>query len=210
MGTSVWVLLIDDHPAVTEAIAGRIAGSTGLGLRGIARSVDEADRSFETADPIDVVVCDIHLAGRAEGLSILGRHVGPDRPRFLMLSSFDQPAIVRRAFELGASGYLMKTASVDEILESIREVAAGETIYPDTSRRAIEAALRQPSEREIGVIALVAEGLSNDEIGTRLGLSMKTIESHLRRMFDRYGVMTRTELVVLAFRQGWLSGQAGR
>jgi DNA-binding NarL/FixJ family response regulator len=203
------ILIVDDHPLVAEALAERVGRAAGLQLRGIARTVDEADRSLSddagVDDPIDVVVCDIQLAGRAEGLDLLARHVGG--PRFLMLTSFDQPALVRRAFDLGAAGYLPKTATVDEIVEAVMVVAAGGTAYPDSSKRALDAAMRHPSQRELGVIALVAEGLSNDEIGARLGLSSKTIESHLHRMFDRYGVFTRTELVMTAIRQGWLSGE---
>jgi DNA-binding NarL/FixJ family response regulator len=124
-----------------------------------------------------------------------------------MLSSFDQPALVRRAFDLGAAGYLLKTATVEEIVEAVEIVAAGGTAYPDSSRRALDAAMRPPSTRELGVIAHVAAGHSTDEIGARLGLSTKTIESHLHRMYDRYAVFTRTELVVTAIRQGWLTGE---
>lgn len=207
MGTSTRVLIVDDHPAVSEALANRLASATDLRSAGVVHTLDDADAALGPGDdgPIDVVVCDVQLAGRAEGLTLLARHGGPGGPRFLMLSAFDQPAIVRAAFERGAAGYVMKTARLAEIVDAIRIVAAGGTVFPDRVERALEAAHRPPSPREVQVIELVATGLSNDEIGGRLGLSMKTVESHLRRMFDRYGVMSRTELVVLAIRQGWLA-----
>ena len=67
----------------------------------------------------------------------------------------------------------------------------------------IRSAPRRPSDRELEVLRLLTTGASNDEIAGRLGLSDKTVESHLRRMFDRYGVLSRTELAVLAVREGW-------
>jgi DNA-binding NarL/FixJ family response regulator len=70
--------------------------------------------------------------------------------------------------------------------------------------RTVRNAPRRPSDREIEVLALVCAGASNDEIGARLDLSEKTVESHLRRLFDRYGVMSRTELAVLALREAWV------
>ena len=83
-------------------------------------------------------------------------------------------------------------------------MARGGTAFPATSMRAIRAALRRPSERELEVLELVAAGTSNEEIARRLFLSLKTVESHLRRLFNRYGVMNRTELAVLALREGWV------
>ena len=71
--------------------------------------------------------------------------------------------------------------------------------------RAIRSAPRRPSDREIEVLGLLCAGASNDEIGSRLGVTEKTVESHLRRLFDRYGVLSRTELAVLALREGWVA-----
>jgi DNA-binding NarL/FixJ family response regulator len=70
--------------------------------------------------------------------------------------------------------------------------------------RAIRSAPRRPSERELEVLALVCGGASNDEIGSSLGVTEKTVESHLRRLFDRYAVLSRTELAVLSLREGWV------
>jgi DNA-binding NarL/FixJ family response regulator len=209
MSPPIAILLVDDHPVVTEALMDWIARASDLSLAGVARSVEEASRALDQsghgAPTVDVVICDVQLAGRAEGLYLLARY-GGGGCRFVMLSSFDQPALVRRAHELGAAGYLPKSTDIDEILAAVREVAAGGSAYPDASRRALQAALRAPSERERTVIILVAEGLTNDEIGAYLGLSTKTVESHLHRLFDRYGALSRTELVTIAIRQGWLTG----
>ena len=128
-----------------------------------------------------------------------------DGPAVLLLSSFDQPPLIRSAFERGAAGYLIKTSEVGEILDAIRTVASGGTAFSAAMLRAIRSAPRRPSDRELEVLALLCGGASNDEIGVRLGVTEKTVESHLRRLFDRYGVLSRTELAVLALREGWVA-----
>ena len=101
-------------------------------------------------------------------------------------------------------GYLSKMASVDQILAAIRAVAAGGTAYPSDARRSANEALRLPTPRELEILGLVAEGLSNVEIAERLSLRVKTVESQLRRLFDRYDVTSRTALARVAVRQGWI------
>ena len=83
-------------------------------------------------------------------------------------------------------------------------MAAGGTAFPLAARKAASDALRMPTPRELEIVALVAEGLSNAEIADRLSLRVKTVESQLRRLFDRYDVTSRTALVRLAERQGWI------
>jgi DNA-binding NarL/FixJ family response regulator len=197
------VLLVDDHPAILDAVARAVAGGDGLELAGTARSLDEA-RAALAADPrIDVVVSDVQLAGEAEGLRLLDA-VGADGPAVLLLSSYDQPPLIRTAFERGAAGYLIKTSEVSDILDAMRTVAGGGTAFSAAMLRTIRSAPRRPSDRELEVVTLLCGGAANDEIGVRLGVTEKTVESHLRRLFDRYGVLSRTELAVLALRQGWV------
>ncbi len=157
---------------------------------------------------------DIQLAGAAEGLRLLSASqerpsADGRRPAVLILSGFDMPSLVRAAFERGAAGYLVKTADTDEILAAIRTVAGGGTAFSAAHVRSVRTAPRRPSDREIQVIGLVSAGASNGEVASLLGLSEKTVESHLRRLFDRYGVLSRTELVVLALREGWVSDAPG-
>lgn len=161
--------------------------------------------------PIDVLLCDIQLAGAAEGLRLLtklaDRPDGMDRrPAVVILSGFDQPSLIRAAFERGAAGYVVKTADMTEIMAAIRTVAVGGTAYSAAAVRSVRSGPRRPSDREIQVIGLVSAGASNAEAAAMLDLSEKTVESHLRRLFDRYGVLSRTELAVLAMREGWVSG----
>jgi len=199
------VVLVDDHPAILDAIAAAVRAAPDLALAGTARSLDDA-RSLITGPRSvtpDVVVSDVQLAGEAEGLRLL-ESTAPGGPAVLLLSSFDQPPLIRTAFERGAAGYLLKTSEVAEILDAIRSVAGGGTAFSASQLRTVRNAPRRPSDREIEVLTLVCVGASNDEIGARLGVTEKTVESHLRRLFDRYAVLSRTELAVLALREGWV------
>ena len=207
MGAAVRVVLVDDHPAILDAVGGAVTGAPDLELAGTARSLGEALALLTGPDVCDVVVSDVQLAGEAEGLRLL-EALGSDGPAVLLLSSFDQPPLIRTAFERGAAGYLRKTSEVSDILEAIRTVAAGGTAFSASMLRAIRSAPRRPSDREIEVLTLVCGGASNDEVGAQLGVTEKTVESHLRRLFDRYGVLSRTELAVLALREGWVAEKA--
>jgi DNA-binding NarL/FixJ family response regulator len=203
-GHPISVVLVDDHPAILDAVGGAVTSAPDLMLAGTARSLDDARALLAVTSGVDVVVSDVQLAGEAEGLRLLDA-IGPEGPAVLLLSSFDQPPLVRTAFERGAAGYLIKTSEVSEVLDAIRTVAGGGTAFSAAMLRAIRSAPRRPSDREIEVLTLVCGGASNDEIGVRLGVSEKTVESHLRRLFDRYAVLSRTELAVLALREGWVA-----
>ena len=205
MAGVVRVVLVDDHPAILDAVGSGVREAADLELAGTARSLDEARAALERgAGGIDVVVSDVQLDGEAEGLRLLDA-VGPGGPAVLLLSSFDQPPLIRTAFERGAAGYLIKSSEVTEILDAVRTVAGGGTAFSAAMLRTIRNAPRRPSDREIEVLGLLCAGASNDEIGSRLGVTEKTVESHLRRLFDRYGVLSRTELAVLALREGWVA-----
>jgi DNA-binding NarL/FixJ family response regulator len=196
--------LVDDHPLMLDSLGRAVEAAEGLALVGAARDVAAAAQLIEGAE-LDVLVCDVQIGREAEGLRLLERYGRRPRPAFLMLSAFDYPALFRTAFERGAMGFLLKTSETEAVVAAIHTVAGGGTAFTAASMRVIQTALRRPSEREIEVIELVAGGAANDEIARRLVVSLKTVESHLRRLFDRYGVMNRTELAVLALREGWIS-----
>ena len=200
------LIVIDDHPAIAAALEAAIADRDDIALVGTATMASDALELAERTAP-DVVVCDLWLDGEPAGLDILARLTGGPlhpRPRVLVLSGFDQPSFLRAAFEGGAAGYLSKAAPVPEIVDVIVAVAGGATRFPAVTLRALREAPRRPSPREMGAIRLLARGASNDEIAAGLGISVKTVESHLRRLFGRYGVLSRTELAMLAVREGWL------
>ena len=195
--------IIEDHPAIAEGLTALLRGEPDVTVVGTARDSVAADRLIQSQTP-DVVLCDIRLAGTVDGLEILARHT--PGPAFIMLSAYSYPSYYVAAVERGAKGYLSKMASIERILTAVRTVAAGGTAFPDDVRRAVRTALRPPTPREAQILALVAEGHANAEIADRLSLRVKTVESQLRRMFDRYDVASRTSLVRVAQRQGWIEG----
>jgi DNA-binding NarL/FixJ family response regulator len=194
------VAIVEDHPAIAEGLAALIAGSEDVTVVGTARDVQAASTLIEHEAP-DVVLCDIRLSEGGDGLELVGRH--RPGPAFIILSAYWYPSYHVRAVELGAKGYLSKMATVDQIISAVKTVAAGGTAFPAAARQAASDALRVPTPRELEILGLVAEGLSNAEIAERLSLRIKTVESQLRRLFDRYDVTSRTALVRLAARQGW-------
>ena len=196
--------IVEDHPALADGLATLLRGSPDVEVVGTAPDVPHATELIEREKP-DVVLCDIRLAdddGEGDGFTLVRRFA--PRPAFIMLTVASYPSYHARAVDLGAMGYLSKMASVDQILVAIRTVAAGGTAYPSDTRRSANEALRLPTPRELEILALVAEGLSNVEIAERLSLRVKTVESQLRRLFDRYDVTSRTALARVALRQGWI------
>lgn len=195
--------IVDDHPAIADAVAAAASGRPDIEVVGRATTLADALELVERVDP-DVVLCDIWIDGAADGLEVV-RRFGPSvRPRVLVLSAFDQPSFLRTAVEAGAAGYLPKSADVGAIVDAVVAVAGGGTLFPEAALRAMRDAPRQPSSRELEAIRLLAAGATNDEIAAGLGISVKTVESHLRRLFGRYGLLSRTELAMLAVREGWL------
>jgi DNA-binding NarL/FixJ family response regulator len=197
----VRVAIVEDHPAIADGLAALIKGSPGVTVVGTARDVESASMLIERESP-DVVLCDIRLSEAGDGFDLVRRH--RPGPGFIILSAYWYPSYHVRAIELGAKGYLSKMATIEQIVAAIGTVAAGGTAFPAAARQAASDALRAPTPREFEIVGLVADGLSNAEIGERLSLRVKTVESQLRRLFDRYDVASRTALVRLAARQGWI------
>lgn len=198
--------LVDDHPSIVAALSAAVREADDLTLVGSGRTLDDAIRLLPS---VDVIVCDIQLEGRSEGLRVVELARGqPEPPKVLLVSGFGHASVIRAAIERGAAGYLDKGADVPAIVDAIRTVASGGSVFRATDLDAVRAAPRRPSDREIEVIAGVVAGSTNAELAGRLGISEKTVESHLHRLFDRYGVLSRTELAVLAIEEGWAPDQA--
>lgn len=193
--------IVEDHPALADGLATLLRGSPDVNVVGTAPDVAAASALIERAAP-DVVLCDIALAHDDDGFDLVRRYV--PKPAFIMLTVATYPSYHARAVELGAMGYLSKMTSVDQILDAVRLVAAGSPAYPVDARRSADAALRLPTPRELEILGLVVDGSSNVQIAERLSIRVKTVESQLRRLFDRYDVTSRTALARLAVRQGWI------
>ena len=217
----VRVVVVDDHPVVREGTAAILAKQPGIEIAGTAGSLDEA-RALLAATDADVVLLDIRL-GTDSGLTLLttdtdtatgdrprGDRPRGDRPRdeptrprpaIIVLTAYDYPQYAEAALRLGAAGFVLKTAPMAELLDAIRRAAAGGLAFGVRPRPGDRARL---SRRELEVVGLVVEGRSNDEIGAALAIGAKTVETHLARLFERFGIASRTELATRALREGWL------
>jgi DNA-binding NarL/FixJ family response regulator len=198
------IIVVDDHPVVREGTAALLAAEPGIEVAGTAESIDEANAVIGRVEA-DVLLLDIRL-GTDSGLRLLG---GTDTggPAIIVLTSYDYPQYAEAALRLGASGFVLKTAPIAELLDAIRRVAAGGLAFSVRPRGG--GGLARLSERELDVVRLVVDGRSNDEIGARLGIGPKTVESHLRRLFERFDLASRTELATRALREGWLEVPPG-
>lgn len=202
------ILIVDDHKVVRDGIRFMLLDAADIEIVGDAASAEEMFDVIE-GDPVDVVLLDIRMEGMT-GLDALER-IASDFPqvRVLMLSMHDQPGYVRRAVELGASGYLLKSAGRDEVLAAIAAVSKGETY--------IQAALMEPllaevtgaprqtgrlSPREQQVLQLIANGSENKQIARELELSEATVKTYIRGVFDRLDVTSRAEAVAVGLRLG--------
>jgi len=193
--TTIRVGVVDDHPVVRTGTAAIIERAEGMELAGTAASLDEACPLLDRSS-VDVLLLDLRL-GQEFGLAAFEGHA--ELPAVVVVTSYDYPQYVDAAMRLGAVGYVLKTAPIDELLTAIRRAADGKLSFD------LRPGARAPlSPRELHVVKAVVEGLSNDEIATRLGISPKTVESHLRRLFERHGLASRTELATRALRDGWL------
>jgi two-component system, NarL family, response regulator DesR len=201
--------VVDDHPAIAQALAAASGpaakGSRQVRLVGTARRAGDALELLARtgSDAAEVLLCDIQLETGVDGLDVISaaKRAGV---RCIVLTSFDRSSLMRAAFERGASGFLSKTTEIEDILAAVRIVAEGGTAFSAAALDAARFAPRPPSDRELEVLRQVQLGSTSQEIGGRLGLSARTVESHLRRLFDRYGVVSRAELAVLALTEGWI------
>jgi DNA-binding NarL/FixJ family response regulator len=203
---SIRVAVVDDHPAIALAIEAAIAAddASDLQFAGAARTAADGIRLVQGIGAVvpDVVLCDVQLQSGPDGFTVVtAARVAGCKP--IVLTSFERSSFLRAAFDRGAFGYLDKRLDMSAILQAVRVVAAGGTAFSASGLDAARTAPRPPSERELGVLRELNRGATSEEIGVRLGISPRTVESHLRRLFDRYGVLSRTELALLSVREGW-------
>lgn len=203
-GMSVGLLLVDDHPIVLDGLRAALARHPEITIVAEAGSLAEA-RAAISEPGIDVVLLDLRLPD-GSGIDLLrDAQALSAPPAVIVLSSFLTPQYVNAAIALGASGYLLKTAATDELLAAITTVAEGRLAFTaEQVRESRKAAWAPLTEREHDIIAGVMAGRSNDELSGDLGLARKSVEGYLSRLFIRFDVTTRTELAILAEREGLL------
>lgn len=214
--TAIRVLLVDDHRLVGEAIARLLQDDPAIAVVGQAVSGPQAITLTRHLSP-SIILMDIGLPGMdgVEATWTLRRQF-PTIP-VLILTMFDQEAYAIEALRAGASGYLIKTATADELTAAIRAVCAGETVLPpqvasSTLSRLIASGrlgARDPfalSRREVQILQLIVGGFAVRDIGGRLMLSPHTVRNHLKSIYRKLGVHGRAEAAIHALRQGLAKG----
>jgi DNA-binding NarL/FixJ family response regulator len=216
---SIRVLLVDDQELVRTGFRMVLADEDGIEVVGEAANGREAIAAAERHRP-DVVVMDIRMPVM-DGIEATRRlaSAGPDAagPRILVLTTFDADEHVVDAIRAGASGFLLKDVTPADFVAAIRIVAAGDAlIAPSVTRRLLDRFARLPlpsdasrgdvlgqlTEREVEVLELVAEGLSNREIADRLVLAEPTVKTHVSHLLLKLDLRDRAQLVVLAYETG--------
>ncbi len=207
-GPGVRVLIVDDHPVVREGLRGMLESDPAITVAGEAGSGEEAVARAAALTP-DVVLMDLRMPG-GDGVSATTRILAA-RPeiRVIVLTTYETDQDIVRAVEAGAAGYLLKDTSRADLLAAITAATRGETVLSPSVATKLVTRLRAPaatalSRRETEVLALVARGLTNAEIGKALFISETTVKTHLLRIFTKLGVSDRTAAVTTALARGLL------
>jgi DNA-binding NarL/FixJ family response regulator len=209
------VLIVDDQDLVREGLRMLLEAEPDMSVAGEAGDGSQALAQARRLDP-DVILMDVRMP-EMNGIEATTRLVqAGSRARILMLTTFNVDEYVYHALKAGANGFLLKDASREQLTGAVRAAAAGDTLLaPAITRRLIEDFCHGPapgaaasttagrlSERELGVVRLVAQGLSNIEIAGKLYLSEATVKSHIARILAKLGLRDRIQVAVFAYENG--------
>lgn len=213
------ILLVDDHGIVRDGLRWMLEGEPDIQIVGEAADGQQLIEWLAAYEgEVDVVLLDIRMpgVGGLEALQQLNDVCDEGTPAIVVLSMHQEPAVVRRAIELGAAGYLLKSTTREQLLAALRHVAAGycyvqaEVTAPlleQVAGRVSSPAPPQLTERERDVLRLVAAGQANRQIATQLGIGEATVKTHLREAFARLNAVNRAEAVATALQRGLLDQQ---
>jgi DNA-binding NarL/FixJ family response regulator len=204
------LLIADDHEVIRCGLKNLLADTEIKVVAAVATA--EAAVKFAVENEVDVVLLDVRMPD-GDGLAVLGRIKldKPDLPIVLM-SNFDNPTLIARAVALGASGYLLKGCTRDELLQAIESAAAGESLFTREVLRRLSGALATPrlladvevalSQRESEVLKQLALGATNKEIALALEISYETVKEHVQHILGKLNLRDRTQAAVWAVRNG--------
>jgi DNA-binding NarL/FixJ family response regulator len=217
-GKVIRCLIADDQAMVREGFAAVLDAQSGMTVAGQAVDGADAVRQARRLDP-DVVLMDVRMPvtdGLQATRQILTAARGADKPRVLMLTTYDIDDYVYEALRAGASGFLLKHATAAELVHAVKVVAAGDALLaPSVTRRLIAQFARTPpavtpppaalgvlTSRETEVLRLIAQGMSNTEISDALNVAETTIKTHVGRILAKLGLRDRAQAVMAAYESG--------
>ena len=198
------VVIVDDHAMVRSGLIQLLTGAGDIEVVGAAGNGEEALPIVTETQP-DVVLMDLQMPV-VDGVQATRDIVAAaGHAQVVVLTSFSDAERIVAALDAGAVGYLLKDAEPHELVEGIRAVARGESpIHPRAARQLLTARATRPAvrpqltSREVEVLQLVRRGLSNREIARRLGISERTVKTHLTSVYQRIGVLDRTQAALWA------------
>lgn len=213
LGSNITVWLIEDNATFRRSLSRAINRSTGMTCECDCGSYETAEAEFGRRDAPDVVLLDVGLPG-IDGIAALPkiREQAPDA-KVVILTVFDDDDKIFRAVCAGASGYLLKTSGIGEVASAVQQAAeGGAPMTPSVARRVLELLSKQASHtimrsdpgltnREREVLELMVEGLIKKEIAVRLEVSVHTVSTHLRSIYEKLHVNTNTAAVAKAIRE---------
>ncbi len=208
------VLIIDDHPIFRAGVVATLSGEPDFEIAGDVASALEALEVLNRARP-DVVLTDIRLKGEINGVELVRRiRVHYPDVRVVVLTNYSNEPYIRAMMELGVEGYVLKDTPPREVIESLRMVKSGRTVFStQVSRKVVQGYLGQSSngrtalsdrltDKEAEILQLLVDGASNPEIAERLHVSLATVQFHLTSIYSKLGVKSRAEAIVHAAREG--------
>jgi DNA-binding NarL/FixJ family response regulator len=196
-------MIVDDHPVVRLGLKTMLDSEEDITVVGMAGSAREALIEVGRIGP-DVVLMDLRMP-EMEGTEAIDemRRINP-RTRILVLTNYQEDEYISKAFQAGAMGYLLKCTPQEEIVKAVHALHQNKRYVPDNiAQRLLETIGREkPSERELEVLTLVAQGLSNKEIAQKLFISDKTARNHVTSCLIKLGANDRTEAATTAIKRG--------
>lgn len=208
------VLLVDDQQLVRSGFRMILDAAADMEVVGEASDGREAVKLVRLEQP-DVVLMDVQMPGM-DGLAATAEITGlPDAPRVLILTTFERDDYVFTALRNGASGFILKNAPPEQLLDAVRTIAGGDALLaPSVTRRIVEELARRPAapsasdvldrltERELEVLREVAAGLTNAEIADKLFVGEATVKTHVSNLLTKLGLRDRVQAVVFAYENG--------
>jgi NarL family two-component system response regulator LiaR len=205
MTATIRIFIADDHPMIRAGLAAMIRGEADLELVGEASNGADAVAMVPGLAP-DVVLMDLMMP-KIDGVEAIGRlRPGLPRTRFVVLTSLVDPGQIRRAIDAGASGYLLKNASSQELVTVIRSTHAGRRVMAPEATDALIAERQAPTPgadlttRERELLALMTRGMNNQAIANQLSIALPTVKYHVTNILAKLQVENRTEAVLLALK----------
>jgi two-component system NarL family response regulator len=197
------VLVVDDHPVVRQGLIGILEEASDIVIVGQGRNGHEAIAVFQQQQP-DVTLMDLRMP-EMEGVPAITVICNEfPNARIIVLTTYDTDEEIYRGLRAGAKGYLLKDSEPEELLTAIRTVNRGQQYIPPNVAAKLVQRMTGPelSDRELEVLQLIGQGMSNQEISTALNISESTVKTHVNRILSKLDVKDRTQAAILALKRG--------